>query len=295
MAFFALTCAYNEDFFLERWVGHYGRQLGYENLYILDHGSTDLSFQRVAGLAPGRINIIKIPRSAHDDGKRARFFSAFHAGLLEYYTGGFVVDCDEFLVTDPAKFADLREFATAQHAAGIRSATAIGVNVVHIPKAEPAFQPHIPILMQRRHGLFTLSMCKNAFACLKTSYTGGFHGSSNPPHFVDGFYLFHMKMFDHDWRLARQAFSRGWEWAGSYGQHARGDDEGVIRRFASFERMASPDRLAADFDFSHEIGISMDIAEKKGNIWLLDQKKFHAHPDLVMRMRRLPDWSRTLL
>src|SRR5580700_7615446 len=106
MSVFALTFAYNETFFLPRWVAYYGRQLGLENLYVLDHGSNDLS---TMGLGP--VNIIKVPRTPYDEVKRIFFGSFMHSALMQYHSAGFVMDVDEFIVADPMKYKNLRDFA----------------------------------------------------------------------------------------------------------------------------------------------------------------------------------------
>jgi hypothetical protein len=42
-----MTMAYQDHFFLQRWVDYYGRQFGREHLYILSHGG-DPEHRRIA-------------------------------------------------------------------------------------------------------------------------------------------------------------------------------------------------------------------------------------------------------
>jgi hypothetical protein len=105
-----MTFAYNESFFLPRWVDYYSSQLGAENLFVLDHGSTDLS---TIGL--GRVNIIKVPRTVYDEVQRVLFASQMHGALLQYYACGFAMDVDEFIVADPARYENLPILFQRQH------------------------------------------------------------------------------------------------------------------------------------------------------------------------------------
>ena len=53
----ALTMAYKDYYFLQRWVDYYGRQFGREHLYVLSHGG-DPEHDRICEGA----NVIRLPR-----------------------------------------------------------------------------------------------------------------------------------------------------------------------------------------------------------------------------------------
>lgn len=287
MKVFAITVAHNEDFFLDRWEAYHGAQLGHENLFVIDHGSTDLSVARLRAACP--VNVLRVPRTTFSDAQRARAVAALHESLLEYFDAGFVTDCDEFLVVDPAKFDGLRSFAQEVAAAG--SATAIGLNLVHMPDIEPPFQAHIPIMAQRRHLRFETAMCKTAFASRKGRWSGGFHGSSFEPSFRDGFYLFHLKLFDHAWRLVRQGVSRGWDWAGNHGQHVRGPDSDVERRSAEIIHRRTHLGVVEDFDFSAQIRALGAVTRKTvDGLFVFDRPDGPIDPSI----RLAPEWTRLL-
>ena len=80
MKVFAITVAHNEDFFLDRWVWPtHGAQLGHENLFVIDHGSNDLSVGRLRVACP--VNALRVPRTSFSDARRARAVAALHETL----------------------------------------------------------------------------------------------------------------------------------------------------------------------------------------------------------------------
>jgi hypothetical protein len=213
MKVFAVTTAFNENFFLPRWVSYYGSQVGQENLFVLDHGSTDISTLQL-----GRANIIRVPRSVFDDVKRAAFVSNFFCSMLSYYDAGFASDVDEFIVADPRKYRTLVEFANTTRATAL---ACMGLELFHIRHLEPDFREHLPILSQRRHVLFDSWMCKRSFASQPMRFGGGLHTSDQPVAFDESLYLIHLKNFEYSFRLARQQVTSQWHYAGDFSTHAR--------------------------------------------------------------------------
>ena len=289
MKLFAITVAHNEDFFLEKWINYYGREIGFENLFIIDHGSTDISVQKLRSIKS--INFLTVPRYNYDEGQRVRAVSCLHESLLQYFDAGIVVDCDEFLVVDPKRFGNLRNFVSNVRDNGIMGATGLGLNVTHMPDIEGPYVPHIPILAQRRHAIFNLAMCKTSLSMTKTKWSGGFHASSLRPQFFDGFFLFHLKNFDRDWRLVRQATSRGWEWSGSYGGHARGPDSDVEQRYERFVAQRIKRETVDDFSFEKEIDRLNNIVNKtSANMFVFDRPK----EPIDGNVRLIPAWAKCL-
>ncbi len=234
-----------KHFFFHAGFRTYASQLGAENLFVLDHGSSDLSTQ---GL--GRTNIIRVPRSAYDEVRRVDFATHIHSALLAYYDAGFFVDADEFLVTEPTKYKNLAEFA----ANGPADAPAcVGLELFHIRHLEPAFRSTIPILSQRKYVRFDSWMCKRSFARKQIRFGGGFHTSDQPVVFDENLFLFHMKNFDYDHRVLRQTMTAVWDYAGDFGVHARKSADTVESVFQDVERIAIEGNIAYDLNFKEEI------------------------------------------
>ena len=101
----AATMVFNERIFLPIWLDHYGAQLGYENLFIIDDGSTDgsTSDKRI-------VNLVKKNRNLLDENDRVNLVSSFHEKLLDYYDIVIYTDSDEIIVVDPIVQMSLRDY-----------------------------------------------------------------------------------------------------------------------------------------------------------------------------------------
>lgn len=245
MRVFAMTFAYNESFFLPRWADYYGSQLGLENLFVLDHGSSDLS---TAGLGP--VNILKVPRTTYDEVQRITFASHMHSALLEYYDAGFVMDVDEFIVADPSKHKNLQEFAAETRAPAL---ACIGLELCHVRSREPEYKSYLPILHQRAHVLFDSWVCKRSFARERVRFGGGFHTSDQPVLFDEDLYLIHLKNFDYRYRLVRQEITSAWTYAGDFGEHARRSLESVDLLFDGIDARVAAGGVTQEFTFAKEL------------------------------------------
>lgn len=193
----AITTVLDEFFNLPRWLAHYGRELGPENCIVVDRGSSSLP-----GLSTQ--SLIRTPRSPLDDGSRARTVEHLVSAMLEHYEVVIYTDCDEFLVADPARYANLADFFGRTDA---RAYTAIGVDVIHKLDEEDPWDPALPLLRQRSYGLFNSWLCKTIATREPIRWDGGFHAASAAPRFSD-LYLFHSKLADLGESLKRAAQSR---------------------------------------------------------------------------------------
>ena len=208
----AITMVYNEAALLPVWARHYARQVGADHCYVVDHGSTEPII-----LPPG-VNTLRLPRSPHDDARRARFISGLAASLLGYYDWVLYTDVDELLLADPAEFADLQSFCGR---AGADTINAIGLDIQHRPALEPPLDLVAPIGAQRGWVRFTSAMCKPVLTRTPIAWTPGFHASDQPIAFA-GLFLFHLHWADQTLGRHRLAKTRLMPWGSSdAGQHQR--------------------------------------------------------------------------
>ena len=283
MRTFALTVAHNESFFLPRWAAYYGAQLGIENLFIVDHGSTDLST-----LGLGRSNVIRVPHDTYDEALRVKFVSHMHTALLSYYDAGFVSDADEFLIADPAKYKTLNELASHDES---KALAPIGADLFHIRAVEPEFLGHLPILHQRSHILFNSWFCKRAFARVPVRFGMGFHTSNEPVVFNESLFLLHLKYFDYSYSMARQSVTAGWKYAGDFGSHAKQPPRYVKGLFDHVDALFRAKKVSSSMKFADETKGCLDrmIVNSSG------EYDFNVESGTIGKdLRALPERFRTL-
>lgn len=186
----AFTMVHNEADFLPLWIRHYGREIGVENLYCVDHGSDDGSTEGIG------ISITRFPRRRDFDAVVRSFLIAnFHASLLRSHDAVIFSDADEFLVADPAKYAGLRDAIAANDTPVLR---AMGLDVLHRPAEEPALDMALPVFAQRRRVKFAKYYCKTLVSRVPVRWEPGFHACSVHAQPHPGLFLFHLKYADRD-------------------------------------------------------------------------------------------------
>jgi hypothetical protein len=236
----AVTMAYNEAEYLPVWLRHYAAAVGAEHCHIVDHGSSDGSTD---ALAPA--NRLRLPRSPHDDVRRAQFMSRFCAALLTWYDAVLHTDVDELVAPDPARHATLHEAAAAAPAI----ATAIGFNLLHLPAEEPPLDFTRPIAAQRHWAWFTSAMCKPVLIRRPVAWSPGFHSADAPPAFA-GLYLIHLRYADRATAFARLARTRAMPWADlAAGAHQRVPDADLAAMLDRLERMPKRESDAFNPDY----------------------------------------------
>lgn len=234
----AVLCRfYDEIDFLPIWLRHYGRQVGPENCYLLDHDSDDGS-QHLTG----RANVVRLPRSAQSDYEHLAVVRLFATELLKRYRFVLHMDADEMAVADPARYPTLTDYAVA---CSYEAVTLIGFNVQHVMDHEPPLDPAGNILAQRRHAWFISAMCKPALTRGPLDWSPGFHCMPRPMPF-DDLYLFHLRHVDRDLGLRRLRRSREQPWSDPrQAPHQRMSDENWLAGMATFA--AKPPLDEAEF------------------------------------------------
>ena len=236
----AITMVYNEAAILPIWARHYARQIGSDHCYVVDHGSTD-----TLALPPG-MNVLRLPRSPHDDPRRAAFISTLATGLLTYYDWVLYTDVDELLLAEPGRFKDLPSFCASLDTP--ETVTAIGFDVQHVPDLEPALETALPIGPQRGWMRFTSAMCKPVLTRQPLCWSPGFHCSDKPLAFA-GLYLFHLHWADLSLGLQRLSKTRHMPWAvDTFGGHQRVADAEWLRLFHGMANLPRRAEMPLDLE-----------------------------------------------
>ena len=219
----AITMVYNESVLSPVWARHYARQVGADHCYVVDHGSTETI------ALPRGVNILRLPRSPHDDERRAGFVSDLTRALLRYYDWVLYTDVDELVLADPSRFRDLPSFCASSEAAN--TVTAVGFDIQQVPELEPALDGSRPIGSQRGWVRFTSAMCKPVLTKQALDWSPGFHSCQYPPTF-SSLYMFHLHWADRTLGLARLGKTRHMSWADDqFGAHQRVTDMAWLELF----------------------------------------------------------------
>ena len=258
----AVTFAYNECVNLPLWIRYYGENFGEQNLFVVDHGSTDGSTEAI-----GNVNRIVLPRDAFDDRRKAEFVSSFQAALLNFYDVVICGDCDEFLVADPETYVNLSHYVERMN---FDYVAGIGLNVTHIVHRELPLRLERPILQQRKYALFNSATCKTLLSRVPLRWSPGLHSVNKRPRFDVSLYMFHIKSMDYNIASARHTINSANKWSDSaiamgHGAHHRYDFEKFVKEFFLDPAGQVERDEVKSFDFASEIAqIEVSVTEREG-------------------------------
>lgn len=196
-----LTMVRDEAEMLPRWVAHYARHVGIENLVVLDDNSTDGSTD---GLGCTVHRLPALPGKGYE-GARMSLVSGLAAGFLAVYDAVVFVDADELLVPDPRHHADLPSYLAARPDDEVLAPLAL--NVVHLPGIEEPLRPGEPVLGQRGFAKFAPIMCKPSVKRVPARWRWASHGIEAPFRVDPELFLVHLKFADRE-ALRRSAAHR---------------------------------------------------------------------------------------
>lgn len=276
-----ITMLRNEPFFARKWVSYYSEVFGLDNLFILDHASVVDYGETFNGT-----NVIRIPDRGNKrfDYDRADFINFFQQALLKYYDVVIYTDSDEFVVVDPAVAPDLRDYLTTVTPFSILAP--IGVQLTQKIDEEPPYENGSPILSQRSFGYLIPMYCKPVITTRRAEWHAGFHGSKAPFEVDRNLFLLHLKMFDLEYALTRQAeLNRQFERDAGPRPWSRSLEELRER----FERFC--ERPLTEVEFGkwslNERRVALGI-EPRFKEYYVVRRSFFADPGILDKMIRLP-------
>ena len=191
----ALTMVRNDNFFLRKWVEHYGRELGKENLYIYYDGND----QDVADFCQGT-NAYVHPKIgvqvvAAEKG-RMKFLSEKAAELFgKGYDLVIGVDADEYIVVDPRLGIGLREYLSRQDIQV--SLSPLGLDFGQKLGEEGDLSFDEPFLKQRHFAQIGTRYTKPSIIAQPCQWGSGFHRvKGHNFHIASDLYLMHFGYSD---------------------------------------------------------------------------------------------------
>ncbi len=191
----AVTTCRNDDFFLGRWIAHYGRICGPDNLVpILDGHDQALpddhlgrSVLRLPHRPLGRVPAMR---------RRARVMSRIADALFHYYDVVIVCDVDEFLVVDPRLGMDLAAYLASRPRLP-RTLSGLGLDVGQHLEQEGPLDPERPILEQRAYAHVSSRYTKPVVATAPVTWGSGMHRIKGRNFRIDpNLFVFHLGMVD---------------------------------------------------------------------------------------------------
>lgn len=240
----AFTIVHNEAVMLPLWLDYYGRYFDADDLYVLDHDSTDGS---TAGLA-GRCNVVPVHREAAFDHHWLKStVEQFQAFLLRSYDAALFAEVDEIVLADPRRYAGLDHYIAEMTRSAARCS---GFNVVHQPDELP-LRFDAPLLAQRRYWHGSLEYSKRLLSRIPLRWSEGFHHEFNAPDDAPDpeLLLVHLHRIDYDRCLARHQASVARDW----------NEVDVVNGYGAQNRISAPSEFeewfyhGADLDTPREL------------------------------------------
>ena len=192
-----ITMARNDEFFLNRWVGYYGKQFGEENLYIYLDG-----LDQKAPAESGKANVQIVEKQGIkvvDAEKRRLDFLSDRAA--ELFTIGYELiigcDADEFLIVEPKLGKSLSEYLSSLKINV--SVSPLGLDVGQHLHNEKPLDKSAPILPQRNYALINSRFTKTSIIAKPVRWGRGFHRVNGHNFHIDNnLYLLHFGNIDYD-------------------------------------------------------------------------------------------------
>lgn len=224
------TIVKNESYFLPIWIKHYKKYFNTEDIFVLDHQSTDGSTSNLD------VNVIPVINElAFDHQWLVETIQNQQVKLLEEYECVLFAESDELIYTIHKPLNEvITEFVNDD---SVTHQTCLGMELVEKIGEEKSLEPTDEIFQHRnywyRHTLYD----KTLLSKIPLKWIWGFHRTLNTtPDRKYDLYMCHLHRCDFEMMLKRHE-ERATKWklkddgAGVGFQHRIGDREGVLKYF----------------------------------------------------------------
>ena len=222
-----LTIVHNEPVFLPIWLGYYSRFFAPEDIYVVDHDTSDSSTA-----CEGFVRI-PVSHGTVDHTWMVRTIEAKQHELLDRYEVVLVTDVDEIVAPVP-EWGTLGQYIDRFDEEFVNC---LGYEVIHLVDREGPFDPSRPVLDQRGYWFANDAYSKPALATGPMRWEPGFHSREDGRLRLDpDLFLIHLHRMDYEICLARHRYRRGRPWnaldvAENWASHNRIIDEPAFDRW----------------------------------------------------------------
>ena len=223
----ALTMVRDEPVFLPIWLRYYSQFFSPEDLYVLDHGTSDGSTDG------GGFVRIPVSHDTVDHTWMVRTIEEHQHKLIESYDVVVVTDVDEIVAPDP-KLGTLADYIDRLEEPYVNC---LGYELIHLVDREPPFDPARKVLDQRGYWFANAIYDKPALATEAMRWVPGFHQSADLKMRPDpDLRLIHLHRMDYEICLARHRYREGRAWneldvERGWASHNRITDEAEFARW----------------------------------------------------------------
>ena len=199
-----LTMVHNEPIFLPIWLGYYSRFFTPDDIFVLDHDTSDGS--------TARDGFVRIPVShdSIDHTWMVRTIEEHQRGLFDRYDVVLVTDVDEIVAPRP-ECGTLAEYIDRLDEDFVNC---LGYEVIHMVDREAPLKPTRPVLEQRGYWFPNPAYNKPAVAMEPTRWGPGFHAREDGRIQIDpDLYMIHLHRMDYEICLARHRYRHGRPWS----------------------------------------------------------------------------------
>jgi hypothetical protein len=222
-----LTMVHDESALLPIWLRYYSRFFAAEDIYVLDHDTSDGSTNRDGFMR------IPVSHGSVDRIWMVRTVEAHQHDLLDRYDAVLVTDVDEIVAPRPGH-GMLGDYIDALDEEFVNC---LGYEVIHMVDREDPFDPSLPVLDQRGYWFQNAAYNKPALTTQPCHWDPGFHGRQDGRKQVDpDLLMIHLHRMDYEICLARHRERSGRRWADrdlreGWGRHNKIVDEAEFARW----------------------------------------------------------------
>jgi hypothetical protein len=213
--------------FFPIWLRYYSRFFAAEDIYVLDHESTDDS------TAGGGFVRIPVTHDGVDHTWMVRTIESIQHDLIKRYDVVLITDVDEIVAPEP-DWGSLGDYIDRFDEEFVNC---LGYELLHVRDVEGPFRADRPVLEQRGHWFANDGYDKPLISTVPMEWTPGFHTRSDGRLVLDpDLRLIHLHRMDYDVCLLRHRWrrSRGWnqlDVSAGWAQHNRITEEKEFERW----------------------------------------------------------------